>query len=276
MRQLFSKVCAVALVSLLAQGCTEDDLAPVSSTSTAVMESEQASAEARVNVNNAFSARVRPYSLDYSIAEITLEGAELGKTITINWGDGNSETRTFTDVFDGKPRLYLTHSYTTLEEVTIAITGDIDNIISVIDPFNSVETFAMNFDKLTNLEVIDMPYNSMVTVDVSKNHKLKTFYGPSSTATMNIVLPQTHELSYVLSGCPNLPTEVVSKMIATVHRNAVNKKIYNGYFRLWNNISEEDYFFPGPPTEKDFAKLRELRDVYGWTIIPELDSVQVN
>ncbi|HYC86552.1 MAG TPA: hypothetical protein VEB86_15070, partial [Chryseosolibacter sp.] len=104
-------------------------------------------------------------------------------------------------------------------------------------------------------------------LDVSKNRRLRRLYGPSSTLTKSIILPNTHELNFIASGSPNLPTEVVSAMISSVYKNAVRKKIYNGDFEL-ASILAEDPAFPGPPTAEDMAKLIELRDVYGWRIFP--------
>jgi hypothetical protein len=262
MKNLLYKFIAVMIVWTLTQACSQENISPREI-------SDPATRMTAVNkkINNAFTVNVRPWNLEFAYGEITFDGAELGKTLTVDWGDGTVETYTFNRGFLGKPEIRMEHYYTIIQEFVIVFSGDLDNVIGVNDPFNSLETLSINFDKLTRLERVHMPYNSFEIVDVSKNHRLKHFYGPSSTLTMAVILPKTHELSFVSSGSPNLPTEIVSDMIASVYKNAVAKKIYNGQFEL-ASMMVEDPIFPGPPTEQDIAKLAELRDLYGWTIFP--------
>jgi hypothetical protein len=266
MRNIFLKPSAILLISLLAQACMEHELRPSitdASGSAAITKSQSV----KQNVKNSFSAVVRTWSLEFPYAEITLEGAEIGKTITINWGDGTIETHTFTEGYGGRSQIYMEHYYSSVDEFTITMTGDLSNVVSVISPLTTVEMISINFDKLTNLVEVHMPYNSLETLDLSKNRHLQRVYAPSSTLTRNIILPKTHEISFMASGSPNLPTKVVSAMIESIYRNAVTKGIYNGRFELASGMVE-DPTFPGPPTEEDMEKLIALRDVYGWTIFP--------
>ena len=264
MRYLNFNTLAMALCCLLALSCSEPEVAPSTEMSDASIRSSETK---RPNLQTSFWATVRPYSMDFPYAELTFEGFETGKTLTINWGDGTTETYTFGEGYNGRSQVWMEHYYASMETFTISVTGDLSNIVSIISPLTSIETLTMNFDKLTRIEEVDMPYNSIHTLDLSKNRKLKRLSGPSSTLVRNVILPNTHELEYVSSGSPNLSTDVVSKMIASVYKNAVTKKIYNGFFGLDTEMSPEPAF-PGPPTADDMAKLIELRDVYGWTIFP--------
>ena len=264
MRNIILKLSAVVLLGLLAQACAEEEIVPRDTTTTDAVATAE---NGRVNVRNSFYSVVRTWSLEFPYAEISLEGKEVGKTLTVNWGDGTVEQHTFTEGYAGKAALYLEHYYTSVGDFTVSMTGDLDNIITVSNPFTSLDVLSMNFDKLSNLENIDMPYNSLEILDLSKNRRLKSVYGPSSTLAKSVILPNTHSISFMSSGSPNLSTEVVSAMIASIYKNAVNKKIYNGHFSLASGM-EENPTFPGPPTAEDMAKLIELRDVYGWTIFP--------
>lgn len=269
MRSNILKLSAVVIVCLLAQGCMEDEVVPSVAPQQNTESAISSRADGRVKLQNAFWATVRPYTMEYPIAEILLYGREVGKKITVNWGDGTVAEYTFqqTDGYNGMSALWVTHSYATMSDFTISITGDLSNIVIVDSPLTTVEIFEINFDRLTNLEELSVGYNSIHTLNVSKNSRLKRLTAPASTLTQNVILPKHHQLEYVSSGSPNLSTAVVSAMIESVYRNAKTKRIYNGFFGLDTEMSEFPEF-PGPPTAADMAKLVELRDVYGWTIFP--------
>ena len=264
MRYINLKSCTMALLCFITFSCSDVEIAPSEKSSDASIAAEKIKAP---HLQNSFWASVRPYSMDFPYAELTFEGFETGKTLTINWGDGTIETYTFNEGYNGRSIVWMEHNFGSLDTFTISVTGDLSNVVSIISPLTTVETFEMNFEKLTRIENVDMPYNSIHTLDLSKNRRLKTLSGPSSILVKNIILPNTHHLEYLSSGSPNLSTEVVSDMIASVYKNAVTKKIHNGFFGLDTEMSPEPAF-PGPPTEEDMAKLIELRDAYGWTIFP--------
>jgi hypothetical protein len=52
-----------------------------------------------------------------------------------------------------------------------------------------------------------------------------------------------------------------------IYNNTVSENIRNGEFDL-ASLMVEDPTFSGPPAGADMAKLRTLRDEYGWTIYP--------
>jgi hypothetical protein len=67
-----------------------------------------------------------------------------------------------------------------------------------------------------------------------------------------------------------MTTAAVDRVIARVHDSVVNSP-RQGIFAfgaLWGQGEEGDVV--GPPSSYSINKLRKLRDVYGWTIYPEI------
>ena len=194
-------------------------------------------------------------------------GAPEGSSVSIDWGEGNSET-----VALGGDT-YITHSYATGGNYPITITGDLDKITYFYSFYGQGMVDAINFRHLTALQEIRFGLTRGPRVlDLSHNPKLQSALLAGLGDMEVLHLPEDHALRDVMISGPNkITTAGIDAIIHNLYRNAVNKNITGGSFALSASWAQDegDDSLVGPPTADGLATLKLLKDNYGWTISPD-------
>jgi hypothetical protein len=213
-------------------------------------------------------AYTNPEMID-AIFEFSL--SSIPGTINIDWGNGTSETHTFTAA---EPRVGFSKDYLAEGNHFISVTGDIDRITY----FDAFYDFGMmdenNFEQLIGLTDfrIALLTRGPAIIDLSSNINLDNVYLPGIHELRQLILPTINHISYVfIDGYNSMTTATVDYVIDNIYSNAVRLPIMNGRFSvngLWYE-AEDEPLFAGPPSAAALDKLVILRDVYGWSVSPE-------
>ncbi|HEX8039478.1 MAG TPA: PKD domain-containing protein [Chryseosolibacter sp.] len=194
-------------------------------------------------------------------------GAPEGSSVSIDWGEGTSET-----VALGSDT-YISHTYASGGNYPVTITGDLDKITYFYSFYGQGMVDAINFRHLTALQEIRFGLTRGPQVlDLSHNTKLQFALLAGLGDLENLYLPQDHELvGFMISGPNKITTAGIDAIIRNLYRNTVNKNITNGSFTLSASWAQDegDESLVGPPSAEGLATLQLLKDNYGWTISPD-------
>jgi hypothetical protein len=190
-------------------------------------------------------------------------GADEAADITVDFGNGAVQ-----DYFiPAGSKIEVLLEMATGSSYIIQVSGEIDKITS-FEPYWDSDMNKIDFTNLINLqEIFNGPYGSIEipTVDLTNNHKLEVAsIGGSRVDTL--LLPTDHFLrDFAISGSPHLSGAEIDDLIDNIYSNTVDRNITNGTFYNISLTGE----MQGPLSEESLAKLRTLRDVYGWVIFPD-------
>ncbi len=194
-------------------------------------------------------------------------GAPEGASVSIDWGEGSTETV----VLAGDT--YITHSYPSAGNYPVTITGDLDKITYFYSFYGQGMVDAINFQHLTALQEIRFGLTRGPRVlDLSHNTKLQFALLAGLSDMETLYLPQDHELRDLLVSGPNkITTAGIDAIIRNLYRNAANKNITNGSFGPSASWAQEegDESLVGPPSADGMATLKLLKDNYGWSVYPD-------
>jgi hypothetical protein len=199
--------------------------------------------------------------------QVTFDLEGTGGKISLNWGDGTIEK-----LIVGTSMVTLEHHYTRVKNYTIKMSGDIKTITSFRVNYLSTKIHDIHFGGLVNLKEVGMNLLGEVpsVINLSRNRSIENVSLSGLPSLKDVLLPTANNLSYVdITGENLLTTAAVDRIIARVHDAVVNKP-RAGRFVLgvgWAEDSEK----VGPPSSYSINKLRKLRDVYGWTIYPDIN-----
>jgi hypothetical protein len=189
-------------------------------------------------------------------------------SLRVDWGDG-AVTGCLNEA-----SYRLEHTYAKRGRYFITVTGTLANVTRFEAGSDGLGDFrAINFAALPNLQMVDLGgigYHAPVTIDLTKNHALKSVSAPESFDTKNLVLPHRHFINDIhIDGPSALDANDVDKIISNIYANTISRKIHGGRFSLRAHVyQDDDYAMIGPPSESSLAKLRILRDKYDWRIYP--------
>jgi hypothetical protein len=189
-----------------------------------------------------------------------------GGKVSINWGDGTIEKLI---VLPSITKFQ--HQYDRVKNYTIKMSGDIKTITSFQMHYLGATIKDIHFGGLVNLMDVNMGFIGIIpgVINLSRNRNLETVTVADLRTLKDVLLPSTNKLIHVdISGDNQMTTAAVDRVIARVHDSVVNNP-REGYFRLGVDWGE-DSAYVGPPSTYSINKLRKLRDVYGWTIYPDL------
>jgi hypothetical protein len=184
-----------------------------------------------------------------------------GSGLHIDWGDGSVGY----DISDG-------HKYEPGKRYVIHVSGALESINEVGGVYNSANFHDIDFTRLTNLRTLDFTIASTPKrVDLSTCTRLSRLNFFECRGTEELILPRSPELVHVIVSGSQLSTAAINAVIDRMHANAKEFEIYSGEFRFIRNTfgTDDMTILAGPPDEAALEKLRELRDVYHWTIEPE-------
>jgi hypothetical protein len=151
--------------------------------------------------------------------------------------------------FEANSSQWLFHWYQTTEDRDVAITGDLDKIVS----FTQFNSFSVDLHNLVNLEelVLEQTYYP-APLDLTSNTKLKTL---NLWGVGELLLPASHDINTIIVTDGTADLEGV---LTNVYNNAVAKNITNGNIVL--NYLNADTLSPQVLT------LLDSFQALGWTI----------
>jgi hypothetical protein len=217
-----------------------------------------------IEVTTILGGRVEENGLP-QLTEFYLSGN--GAKVSINWGDGTIEKVTLDE-----SRNYMSHQYSRIKNYTIQITGEISRISVFGIYYQHIIIRNVYLAGLINLKGISigLNYQGPSVVNFSHNLNIESIELSDDDIT-DIIIPSSNKLSMVLiSGPNNLSTAVIDRIISRVY-TSVQSSPRSGHFALNAERYEESGPMVGPPSSYSITKLKKLRDVYGWTITPDLE-----
>jgi hypothetical protein len=253
----------IAVVTLAAlQQCTDSDIVPTSKGPNSTINSTISN---RVNTNRAFTITASVYES----FEIGL-GTVSATNIMVTWGDGDVTPYLLTSSYHS-----IAHTYDNSGSYPVTITGDVRNITFFNSYYGNGQFTSVNFKALTNLRYVEIGLTpTPASLDLSHNRKLERISLGDLQELGALALPNTHNISRIeIYGRCLLDTQDMDAIIDNIYQNARAKKIRDGIFYLssrWEDETTEE-FMVGPPSPSGILKLKKLRDIYGWEIIPALN-----
>lgn len=186
-------------------------------------------------------------------------GALEGSTFHVDWGDGTSSDNAFE------------HTYTTVDRFEITITGDVESIISIRLAYDQPKIEAIDVQALTNLnEFWAVLTPGPISIDLSQNTQLTSVAFAGDRILHHVLLPTANTISYMdIEGPIDLSTAEVDDIIQKVHDSAVLRNTRNGRFLLDKNWAIPTNEMVGPPSSISVEMLRDLKENYGWSIVPD-------
>lgn len=202
------------------------------------------------------------------LTEFYLSGTP-GAKVSVNWGDGTIQKMTLDE-----ERNYMSHQYNRVKNYNIQVSGEIKKITTFGMYYQHIIIRNVYLSGLTNLRDIRMGlnYRAPSVVNLSHNRKIELMDLSGENLT-DIIVPSENNLTTVLIGGPSgLSTAVVDRIISRVY-TSVQASPRAGYFALNEDWDQELPGMVGPPSSYSITKLRKMRDMYGWEIVPALPPV---
>jgi hypothetical protein len=191
-----------------------------------------------------------------------------GSTLTVDWGDGTSESFAFTSASSHD----FTKLYPVAGEYFVTVTGDIDQITDFYSFYGHGMMNGINFEQLTALVEVRLGLTTGPSViDLSHNLNIQDVRLPGVPELTDLILPVDHQIHFIdISGPNSLTSAKVDYVINSVYTNAVSHSITNGNISVagsWWEAPEEPLFI-GPPSTAALEQLVKLRDIYFWAVAP--------
>ncbi|AYB32618.1 hypothetical protein [Chryseolinea soli] len=184
---------------------------------------------------------------------------EGGSSFHVDWGDGTSSENSFE------------HSYTTLGRFEIKITGDVESITSIRLAYDQPNIEAIDVQALTNLNefwAVLTPGPS--SIDLSQNTQLTSVAFAGDRKLHHVSLPLANMISYMdIQGPGDLSTAEVDDIIQKIHDSVTLWNTRNGRFLLDKNWASPTNGMVGPPSPSSVEMLRDLKENYGWQVLPD-------
>jgi hypothetical protein len=165
---------------------------------------------------------------------------------------------------------YFEHDYSGSGPYSAYVTGDIDQISYVQFYYGDGGVRKISIASLTNLSIFSMGFTgvSPASIDFSQNKNL-AFLECSACRITSLDISKNTKLELLKIGNNmGLSTAAVDKVINDLYTNAIANSRYGVLLNFEVGLNDPDAFI-GPPSAASMDKLRELRSVYGWGIIPE-------
>lgn len=187
--------------------------------------------------------------------------------LSIDWGDGTSEPFALTN-----DDSFVSHIYATDGHFPITITGDLQKIKYFYSFYGNGALDSINTQSLSNLKEIRFGLtNGPKVIDLRYNKKIEFIMMTGLHELEELLLPDENSIYYIDISGPNLiTTSGIDQIINKIYATAVMNNVMNGGFQL-----NKQWYPPftgeavGPPSEAGIMKLRELRDSYNWSVLPD-------
>lgn len=191
--------------------------------------------------------------------------SEASPSIHVDWGDGAN------DNYELNEYVMLEHGYATGGKYFVSITGDLDKITYLDSFYGYAMMDEINTEHLTELIEVSIGLTrSPRIVDLSNNSKLGTVFMPNAANTEIIDLAANNKVSYIdIRGANAFTTSSLEAFVDDVYYSVVAANRREGRFELADSWYQPTGAMIATPTPETLTKLRELRDVYGWRIVPD-------
>ncbi len=190
----------------------------------------------------------------------------------VDWGDGTNETWT-----SGVTTI-VEHNYAYPGQYFISITGHgLDSVVLVGNLAGSGRLARLGMKHLVNLSDFRIEYGaSPEVVDLSHSKRLneiRLYPTPSDTSPYleQLLIPNDANIYLLeLVGQTSMKPESLNKVIDNLHHQVVNNPRSGDFiYSTW-----EDHNTPiAPPSAEAIEKLKELKNVYNWLVVPDPDGV---
>jgi len=137
---------------------------------------------------------------------------------------------------------------------------------------------AINVEGLTGVKDFrfGLTPRSPKVIDLTHSTKLEFIMLTNLVQLERVILPVEAPIQMLdISGTNQLSAAAVDEIINALYASVVEHNQQNGYFIVYANwmdgaTSSDTHDMVGPPSSGSLTKLRELRDTYHWTIMPDL------
>jgi hypothetical protein len=199
------------------------------------------------------------YQFWIALNETTPEGS-----FTIDWGDGIVEEYDATGGY-----AQFEHHYPGIGDYHVSLSGDLNIVRHVALVFGFGASDNIFLHALPNLRSFaegtgfDFGPDSL---DFSHNPKLEDITLEYSTVRYFDVSNNPRLISLHLLASDEIPTSVIDKVIADVHRHAFELTLERGYFNIYTGVGEGTFI--GPPSPEAIELFRDLKNL-GWNLTPD-------
>jgi hypothetical protein len=186
-------------------------------------------------------------------------------SLTIDWGDGTSEPFVLSMASNA-----LIHQYPAQGDYKINVTGDLDKIERFLAFFEESGMNDINLQGLTGLREIwaGNANHSPAVIDFTYNTQLETVSMRHAPEFRAMILPEASVIRHVDISDGNAMTVAdMDVLVNQVHAAAVANNTLNGHFAFSATLLPAG----DPPSPAALAKLVELRESYGWTVVAKPD-----
>lgn len=194
--------------------------------------------------------------------------ATWGKQLTVDWGDGTVETITVPSI---PSNFEIVHSYSSVSEYYIAISGDLDHISSFYAYYGMAPFKQINFDHLTEMSDLRMGLTRSPRV-IDLRHNLNLSYVDLSNCTDLETLrlsPHNQITNLSIDGPNNIDSDGVDNIIDALYQSVQENGRQNGYFWFRLSWSQWNNDMTGPPSPNGMEKLVRLKNDHNWNIYPD-------
>lgn len=183
------------------------------------------------------------------------------KTIYVDWGDGKADTM----VVEFQGHFGWFHEYDTPSEHFVSVTGDLDIMHWLGYVLFLADGNSLHVEHLAELREIIVP-EGLTHIDLSHNKHLQTV-AISNPGIRSLDVSDNHGLTSLIFGFETNNFDAVSfrKMIDDIYSSVVAHP-REGRLHISRNSAGTQFL--QPPSLSDVAKLKTLRDTYGWEIFP--------
>jgi hypothetical protein len=190
-----------------------------------------------------------------------------GGNVSVNWGDGTIQKHVI-----GPDPITLRHRYTREINYTIRVSGDILTITQLDIGYENLAVRNIHFGGVSNIRSVTLNQlpNGPASINLSRNKKIESVVLASIKPLREVLLSTTNNISLMdIAGSTNLSTAVVDKIVARIHDSVISRPRF-GYFGFNRTWALKDMSRVGPPSSYSINKLRKLRNVYDWTVYPDV------
>jgi hypothetical protein len=197
-------------------------------------------------------------------------------TLTIDWGDGTSQTEVLAD--PTAVDIVQQHTYAAPGKYFISITGDLDKIFMLYfgQGGGPSATDRVNIDRLSELQDLRFTFtHAPRVVDASHNHKLWFLIFWNTDVRRIKISREKPPINIELEGSGHISSEAFGSIIDVAHDYALRMGESAVRFISWHytpDPSNPSETVPiGPPTPQTYEKMRTLQNVYGVEFGPAVE-----
>jgi hypothetical protein len=224
-----------------------------------------------ISLTPAFTFWISTHDLTEYSAYFTIVGDPSSGGINFDWGDGSSSDALLEEADSLEYVSFVNHDFQEGRNYFVSATGEGVNHMSFWGLTCGIGSDC-SFYRLSNIEHISFFLGAQRgLVDLRFNSTLQTLVAGGDS----LLLPKTSQLNtFYMSGNFKLAASSLDYFVDNIYKNTVAHNIRSGTFNFTTDYYGTDVSgYVGNPTQASWDKLKALRDVYNWSIIPS-DAIQ--